>query len=137
MIRKMNPNDFDKVLEISKLIIDNHLTISELYKYQIDENYLLLVDDTVNSYLIAIIEIDECEIIEVATSIEKQRQGLATELIESIPLFNSNIKTILLEVRTKNIKARNLYEKLGFVFYRERKNYYNDDDCYCLKKVTL
>lgn len=137
MIRKMNPNDFDKVLEISKLIIDNHLTISELYKYQIDENYLLLVDDTVNSYLIAIIEIDECEIIEVATSIEKQRQGLATELIKSIPMFNSNIKTILLEVRTKNIKARNLYEKLGFVFYRERKNYYNDDDCYCLKKVTL
>ena len=137
MIRKMNPNDFDKVLEMSKLVIDNHLTIDELNKYQSDNNYLLLVDDSVSSYLIGIIEMDEFEIIEVATSIDKRRMGFATSLIESITLFDKNIKVILLEVRTKNIAARNLYEKLGFVFYRERKNYYKDDDCLCLKKVII
>lgn len=137
MIRKMNPNDFDKVLEISKLVIDNHLTIEELNRYQCDNNYLLLVDDTVSSYLIGIIEMDEFEIIEVATSVDKRRMGLATSLIESITTFENNIKVILLEVRTKNIAARNLYDKLGFVFYRERKNYYKDDDCLCLKKVII
>lgn len=137
MIRKMNPNDFDKVLEISKLVIDNHLTIEELNRYQCDNNYLLLVDDTVSSYLIGIIEMDEFEIIEVATSVDKRRMGFATSLIESITTFENNIKVILLEVRTKNIAARNLYDKLGFVFYRERKNYYKDDDCLCLKKVII
>lgn len=137
MIRKMNPNDFDKVLEISKLVIDNHLTIEELNRYQSDNNYLLLVDDTVSSYLIGIIEMDEFEIIEVATSVDKRRMGFATSLIESITTFENNIKVILLEVRTKNIPARNLYDKLGFVFYRERKNYYKDDDCLCLKKVII
>lgn len=137
MIRKMNPNDFDKVLEISKLVIDNHLTIEELNRYQSDNNYLLLVDDTVSSYLIGIIEMDEFEIIEVATSVDKRRMGFATSLIESITTFENNIKVILLEVRTKNVPARNLYDKLGFVFYRERKNYYKDDDCLCLKKVII
>lgn len=137
MIRKMNPNDFDKVIEISKLVIDNQLTIDELNRYQSDNNYLLLVDDSVSSYLIGIIELDEFEIIEVATSISKRRMGLATSLIDSITTFNKKIKVILLEVRTKNIAARNLYDKLGFVFYRERKNYYKDDDCLCLKKVII
>lgn len=45
-------------------------------------------------------------------------------------------KKIVLEVRISNIKAINLYTKLGYTIFGYRKNYYEDgEDAYRMEKV--
>lgn len=71
--------------------------------------------------------IDEAEILKLAVHENFRRQGIAGELIGSsmAQLNASGIKKCFLELRSKNIPAKNLYEKKGFITTGIRKNYYN------------
>ncbi len=70
----------------------------------------------------------ETEIFNVAVLPEFRRNGIAKALVERFVEHARELGTenILLEVRTSNLTAINLYEKMGFVFYGIRKNYYKD-----------
>lgn len=70
--------------------------------------------------------LDEATVLQVATAIAFQRQGLAQRLCQLCEnaLRASGCATLWLEVRAKNAAAISLYERLGFVTAALRKRYY-------------
>ena len=73
--------------------------------------------------------LDEADITNIAVHPEYRRRGLAGRMLENIieQCKLSGISKITLEVRQSNINAVSLYEKKGFKFIGERKNYYSDN----------
>lgn len=71
--------------------------------------------------------LDEVEINNIVTKIDKRCQGVASSLLSYI-IRKEKASKINLEVNEKNIVARNLYRKFGFREVGERKKYYNGED---------
>ncbi len=78
------------------------------------------------AYLLLSCVVDYCEIINIASSPSERQKGYAFHLLNYF-IKNNNCQ-IILEVRSKNIAAKNLYAKIGFKEINVRKNYYADDD---------
>ena len=93
------------------------------YKYSYIEN------DTLKGYVILEETIDDVNIVDVFTYEEYRRQGVSENIFKYIMNYYKDKKNrLMLEVRSKNIPAVSLYEKLGFKCIYVRKNYYKDDD---------
>jgi ribosomal-protein-alanine N-acetyltransferase len=73
-------------------------------------------------YLAATVIPPECNIDNIATAPAFRRKGVASALLEVA--FGLG-ETLYLEVREKNIAARNFYAKFGFLEIALRKNYYD------------
>lgn len=74
------------------------------------------------SYLVT----DDAELLFVCTHPSFRKMGIATKLLtETIDSLPPKITSIVLEVRSKNQSAVNLYEKLGFGKLGIRKNFYS------------
>lgn len=77
------------------------------------------------------------EIVSVAVSEGKRKQGVGRALIEEIKNVckEENISEILLEVRISNLAAIALYEKHGFEKIARRPHFYEkpDEDAYTMK----
>ncbi|MES3038816.1 MAG: GNAT family N-acetyltransferase [Bdellovibrionota bacterium] len=68
----------------------------------------------------------EGEILVTYVSPESRGQGIMTQLLKSLFLAKTLIKTWFLEVHPQNIAALRTYEGLGFKTTGIRKNYYSD-----------
>lgn len=91
--------------------------------------YLLAVDgETVVGYAGAWIIVDEAHITNVAVLEAYQRQGLGVRMMREMMQVSKRrgARSMTLEVRTSNMAALALYQKLGFVSAGIRKNYYED-----------
>jgi len=84
--------------------------------------------DTANNRLAAFlgtqIIADEAEIRNVATHPDYRRRGLAEAMLRAFFALHPDLTQTFLEVRTSNVAARTLYEKLGFTAYAVRRDYY-------------
>lgn len=71
---------------------------------------------------------DSSEILNIAVLKPFQKQGFGQMIFDEIvcELEQKNIKEIWLEVRESNAKAIAFYQKNGFEFQFERKNYYQN-----------
>lgn len=141
IIIESNIDDLDYIYNLSLNRIKNStLTKDELKSYYQDNNVKILkiVNNSllIIGYAIIRISIDEAEIDEIAIDKNNEGHGYGTLLLKEIDnlLISKNIKNIFLEVRSKNIRAINLYIKNNYKEYRLRKNYYIDDDALCLVK---
>lgn len=93
---------------------------------------VIYCDNTAAGYVLGRAVYDESELYRIAVHPEYRRRGLAITLLEeftrqTMQFFSENGITsgrAYLEVRSKNLPARALYEKYGFVILGERKNYY-------------
>lgn len=79
---------------------------------------------------------DETELLTLATAPEAQRQGLARSLLREW-LSETLAKRAFLDVSADNPRARRLYEKLGFVEYGRRRDYYARSDGACNDAVLM
>ena len=83
----------------------------------------------------------ECHITNLAIHPTYQKQRLATQLIEEIITFCqcNNLRKITLEVSTKNLRAQNLYYKLGFKDQKLMRSYYQEtgDDAILMSRDLL
>jgi [ribosomal protein S18]-alanine N-acetyltransferase len=72
----------------------------------------------------------EIQLIDIAVRPERRRRGVGEHLLrEMIRIGTSRgMEHVWLEVRTSNLGARRLYEKLGFVAVGRRPRYYRDTD---------
>lgn len=81
----------------------------------------------------------EITITKVAVDKEYRRQGIAEALMRAVmcQLEQENDEVVFLEVRKTNESAKNLYKKLGFEEYGERKNYYREptEDAILMRKI--
>lgn len=95
-------------------------------------------DGVVYGYIGSQTVLDETDMMNLAVSPQRRRQGIARklvlELIDQLKLRGS--RRLSLEVRASNSAAISLYQKLGFVQAGKRPNYYSHprEDGYILRK---
>ena len=81
---------------------------------------------------------DESDMMNVAVTAYFRRRGLGEKLVLSLvdALKTINSHSLTLEVRSTNVPAIGLYEKLGFVQTGLRKNYYRNprEDALIMRK---
>ncbi len=87
-----------------------------------------MLGEGVVGYLISWMLYDEIHILNVAVHPDYRRNGIAKLLIDHTVnhFIEKGAMSVILEVRTSNIAAQRLYEKLGFTTLRIRKRYYTD-----------
>lgn len=82
-------------------------------------------DGEVVGFLLLMLVMDECQILNFAIRKDKHRKGYGKYLLQyAIKYMPKQIEKIWLEVRQSNIGAQQLYELLGFKKMGIRKNYY-------------
>lgn len=95
------------------------------------ENKILL------AYLLVAQVGDYAEIINIASHPMHRRKGLGKALLNEFfkekTIEEIAVETIL-EVRSKNIAAQNLYKQFNFIPIYTRKNYYLDDDALVMQR---
>jgi len=94
-------------------------------------NYLFCdVDDQVLGYCCLLTVLDEAHLLNFCIRSECQGQGLAKLAFSELKkhLLDANFQLILLEVRESNLRAKKLYQQLGFKEDGVRKNYYAAED---------
>ncbi len=82
----------------------------------------------------------EMQVLNIATAPQARRSGIAAKLLD-YALNNScslgALSAVWLEVRAGNRGAIALYQRYGFVFNGERKNYYRDGEDALLMVKTI
>ena len=94
---------------------------SPIYRFFVAEE-----DGIVTGYAGMYIALDEADIVNIAVTPGKRRQGIADGLMD-LMIFEAaeaHVEYLHLEVRESNTAARNLYEKKGFHEVGRRKRYY-------------
>lgn len=97
-----------------------------------DEFATLLIQKTTltvgdsDCFIIGRVQLDEAEILTLATGPRHQRQGRATAALHDflVRLTKLGVKTVFLEVAADNVGALALYKKTGFTQVGLRQGYY-------------
>ncbi len=92
------------------------------------KSFILKKDDKIIAFC-AYVVFDDAELVFLCVDKDYKRQGVAEFLLkETIKIISPPL--VVLEVRSKNQPAINLYEKLGFQKLGVRKNFYSfpEDD---------
>jgi ribosomal-protein-alanine N-acetyltransferase len=87
---------------------------------------VLTLDNKIIGFAVMRINLDEAELLNIAITQTKQRQGFAQQLLNYLlkMAIQHKVKCIYLEVRKSNTAAIQFYCKNGFVQIAVRKNYY-------------
>ncbi len=100
--------------------------------FEYDYNHLITErrDGRVVGYVIFSEVQGDAELLRIAVDKSWRRHGIAETLIESMlqELGDAEIENVTLEVRSHNIPAIKLYEKMGFKNIFVRQNYYHNPE---------
>ncbi len=128
--RNMVLEDIEQVIAIENSVYTNPWPASAFEPSLLESAYVLDFAGVIVGFVICIVVIEECTIINVAISPDHQRCGygrlLFNELLQT--LSERDIQLYYLDVRESNIAARKLYEGLGFKRIALRKSYYSHPD---------
>lgn len=115
----------ESTLEHSILSLDsiNQDITNDIYTYSVIE-----YNDNIAGYIAFSNCIDHTDLISIAINPKYRGLGLAKELINYMEIVckNASLFPIILEVRSSNVAAISLYEKIGFKLINTRKNYYKN-----------
>ena len=96
-------------------------------------------NDMVAGYVGSQTVLDESDMMNVAVHPDHRRRGIAESLVTALcdSLKQKGSSSLTLEVRSSNLGAIALYEKLGFTQVGLRKNYYRKpkEDTLILRKI--
>ena len=128
-LEKMTHQDLEQVLKIEKENFDDpwpEIAFTNDMKQENNELIVLKQDDEVIGYYDVWYMFDDADLNNIA--IKKEHQGkkygelLLNDCISRCR--EKNVGLLHLEVKIDNVKALNLYKKLGFKEVRIRKGYY-------------
>ena len=138
--RRMSPEDIPAVLEIERKLFTDawnydhflHEITEHVYSVPITAEY----KNEIIAYIIGWAMFEEFHIANIAVAEKYHRLGIAECLMQYIEWeLVTDEKTMMLEVRTSNLPAIRLYEKVGFrVFFERRKFYPDGEDAYVMIK---
>ena len=127
-ISKLNENDFEKVLQIEKILFINPMTLTELSNFFKQDSFIIWKIDIgkIIGYVSFFKIKDEAEIIKIGIDKFFQRKNYGSQIISEMKKIG--IKKIFLEVSIENVEAINFYLKNGFYKTGIRKEYYKQKD---------
>ena len=93
-------------------------------------NWVYQNDKHVVGYLFGWRVMDEYHLNNIAVSENFRGNGIGNKLLENMVVYLNElkVKSVFLEVSSSNLRARKLYEKVGFIPLSERKDYYSKGD---------
>lgn len=133
-IFKMEIKDLEEIKDILLTDFDDFWTYSVFKSELLNPNSKYIVakiDNQIVGFAGIWKAVDDIHITNIVTSKKYRNMGIASKMLTKlIELAKSeeNIFSITLEVNSKNIPAKNLYEKFGFSVVGFRKKYYNNID---------
>jgi ribosomal-protein-alanine N-acetyltransferase len=131
-IREIESEDMNRVFEIEISSFDSPydpLVLNHLFRMY-KKTFLVACEKHVIGYIIGIIDRIEAHILSLAIDEEYRGKKVGSILVQRLmELFKQNgVKKVRLEVRKSNIKAQNLYKKLGFFEAEELPQYYENGE---------
>ena len=140
-LMKMTADHVSQVAELEKLCFSVPWSEGSIAS-ELDNKlalWLVAVDgDSVVGYVGSQTVLPETDMMNVAVSPERRREGIAEALVDALvsELKNIGSTSLTLEVRASNMPAIRLYEKMGFLEAGRRKNYYRNprEDALILRK---
>ncbi len=140
MIKEVEIKDKEEFYLLGELLNNKFNTFFTLEEI-INNNNDYLFGYYINNRLIAFIHITKSyEVLDINNIIvnnKYQRKNIGTKLIEYTKNYFNDIKEIILEVRSNNKKAIDFYKKNNFEIINIRKNYYDNDDAYIMKRDVI
>ena len=127
-ISELNENDYEKVLQIEKILFINPMTLTELSNFSKQDSFVIWKIDIgqIIGYVSFFKIKDEAEIIKIGIDKSYQRKNYGSHVISEMKKIG--IKKICLEVSVENVKAINFYLKNGFYKTGTRNGYYKQKD---------
>lgn len=122
----MTKEDLEKVALAEKEIFSDPWSIPSLtgqIDSPFDQSLVAFWDGIFCGYLIATDLAGEGEVLRIATLPDHRKKGIGKKMLSH---FSKPRERVFLEVRSRNLPARSLYESLGFSVLGTRKNYYKD-----------
>ncbi len=121
--RKANANDLSVLYQLDRLSDENFHWKLSFFNYQ-DLIKIAIIANQIVGFVVYQTT-DVVEIFRITTRHNFKNQGVATALIEALKQLN---KSIILELREGNLKAFQLYQKLGFEQIYRREKYYSNGE---------
>lgn len=130
MIKILGKEDYLIVIGLAKLIKPNF----SMKDFSIYSTIIVYVDDgNVIGFLEYYVNYETVELLNIAVDHRFRNRGIATKLIEYLYDLDG-VEKIILEVKSSNVQALNLYKKLGFKTIRTIKNYYGNEEGYAMER---
>lgn len=132
LIRNYIKEDINNINKLGRLLHNN-------YDFSLNDFSFCKViteDNNIIGFVIYSVIYERAEIIDIVIEPKKRKKGYGIKLLNKIIdiIKEKNVDNITLEVNQNNIPAINLYKKVGFEICAERKNYYNGENGYLMKK---
>ena len=120
---EIQPQDAWNDQALSELLMQD--SIDMLIVHEQDKNERNQ-ENQVIGYCLYQVVFEQAEILRIGTHPDYQRQGIASLLFAALntQLKESQVESLLLEVRADNAAAIALYEQQGFTVIHRRKGYY-------------
>lgn len=127
----------EQVYEIARLSLPEHWSLegirdvlnydNNIYYVSVEKDDDISADKVIGFGGIMIVA-DEAELLNIAVAESARGRGIATDILSRLitDVEEADCVRLLLEVRSNNIAAFSLYEKLGFEKLGIRKNYYSN-----------
>jgi ribosomal-protein-alanine N-acetyltransferase len=129
IIREMLTEDLNQVMEIEESLFSVPWTKEGYFTYLTRKDTMFLVveeKEQILGYCGLLMVLDEGDVLNVAVRRDRQKEGIGNFLMESMIRLSGElgIRSYHLEVRSSNVRAINLYERVGFHRDGLRKGYY-------------
>ena len=140
MIEELKLSDSYKYYELGNML---NKKFKQLYPLDriIDNDNEYIYGYYLDNLLVAFIHITKSfDVIDINNIIVDQKyrnNNIGSKLINYIVNKHNGTKELLLEVRSKNTIAINFYKKNNFKCIHIRKNYYENDDAYIMKRDVI
>lgn len=139
--RSMKIADLNEVLALEKKCFSQAYSreiLSQELKINAAHLWVLPYQKKMIAYLDFWVVADEIELVSIAVHPEYRRLGAGHYLLARMIAYGrrARVRSIYLDVRSSNEKAKALYKKLGFQTVGLRKRYYSDnqEDALILRK---
>ena len=129
--RRSIPDDAPDIARLEEEIFPDPYSEKDIFSYICMDGgmcFSALDGGRVVAYIIGRVIAPEGEIYRIATKDGYRRRGIAYRLLDYSAKTEKGrgLECLFLEVRSKNVPARNLYRSYGFKEVGERRGYYKD-----------
>ena len=142
LIRKFKPADFPWVIEIERLVFNEHdpFFYMQFYETCSDGFIVAEVNGLVVGFVVGFLSSETTgRIFSLAVHPSYQNRKLGSALLKDIiQVFRRiGVSEIILEVRKGNVKARKFYERHGFHQTGVVEKYYNNGESACMMRLKM